>query len=528
MYQVKNVTFNYPTVSRYMFFTLLRLGSLEEAKYALRAYLDLMGLADFDVGVLLDDNNKATSSGASLIEEAVNPEEKDPATDLSRPSTTTTKAHLIYDHLCDCPDESMGTVTDTLLAGVHLYGQEEQNAKLTASLSDLALDLLLLAEEGSPSAQQLEQVYRVRGASYGLLASQSEEHDERARHHQESLNSLTKAVELNDTCWKNHYELGLQQALMRDTHAAILSVTKSIELYPNNVNSWHLLALLYSCKRTDNLPKALKTLEAALQLSSKDVLISANGLPFFSWNNQNEISAHELFAKAESYLSIRMSLLTIKEAMEGPESVLDQYAELFTIYTQLTQQLGISSSSAMSSASSASSDDFTTTAATDNEKRGRRRKSSSISLIRRASFTSIANSITSSVSTGTVTTTAKSGTRRRAASVDEETTTNNYRRSSIPPRRAESDTDDLSDDASSVTTSKRSFSTRRRKQSLPPATSSSTVLHRANSGSNGNSKNSDVDLRKKSLQLIDLGLARRIGTAAASPPQHNNGKQQGI
>jgi hypothetical protein len=80
-----------------MFFTLLRLGSLEEAKYALRAYLGLMNVPDFDTGFTLDD-----------MHETINPEEKDSVTDQSKPLTTISKANCIIRRLSDCLGESIG------------------------------------------------------------------------------------------------------------------------------------------------------------------------------------------------------------------------------------------------------------------------------------------------------------------------------------------------------------------------------------------------------------------------------------
>lgn len=469
-----------------MVFTLLRLGSLEEAKYALRAYLDLMGVPDFDSDIILDDGS---------AEETINPDDKDTATYLSPPLATKKKVYRIIRRLPEQTDESVDSVVQVVLAGIQLYGHEEQNGNLAAYLSDLALDLLLQSQ----ITTQLAQVYRVRGSAYGLLAAQSEEHRDRAIHHEESINSLKKSIELDDKSWRSYYVLGLQQSVMRDTYAAILSVSKSIEIYPHHVDSWHLLALLYSCKRTDNLPKSLKTLEAGLQLSMK-AFPSASGLPVFSWN-EDEANANDIYKQAESYFSIRMSQLTLQEAMEGPESVIDKFEELFTLYSQLTQQLGVSEPSEEVSSP-------TTTPSSPTNTNGGRRRKSSLSLIRRTSLTSIANSISSSVSTGT--------TRKRSSSVEETNT-------SRPPvhRRAESDTDDFSDDssitASTSATTTRKSSTRRHRP--PPASS----VQRSNSNIQ-----SDAELKKRSLQLIDLGMARRIGTAAANPAQHSSsGKAQG-
>lgn len=476
-----------------MVFTLLRLGSLEEAKYALRAYLDLMGIPDFDSGIVLDDGS---------AEETINPDEKDSATDLSPPVATTKKAYRIIRRLPEQPDESVDSVVQVILAGIQLYGHEEQNGKLAAYLSDLALDLLLQSQ----ITAQLAQVYRARGSAYGLLAAQSEEHSDRSIHHEESIKSLKKSVELDDRSWRTYYVLGLQQAVMRDTHAAIVSVSKSIEIHPHHVDSWHILALLYSCKRTDNLPKALKTLEAGLQLSMK-TFPSASGLPVFSWNEE-ESNANDIYKQAESYISIRMSQLTLQEAMEGPESVIDQYEELFTLYSQITQQLGVCEPGEEINTPATPS----SSPSSINGGGGRRRRKSSLSLIRRTSLTSIANSISSSVSTGT--------TRRRSSSVEETNTS----RPPVP-RKAESDTDDFSDDssitASTINTTTRKSSTRRRHRHQPPP--SSSVVQRSNSAIQ-----SEAELKKRSLQLIDLGLARRIGTAAAGPAQHSStGKPQG-
>lgn len=459
-------TFNDPTVNRYTFFTLLRLGSLEEAKYALRAYLDLMGVPDFDTGFILDDTK-------NMHGETFNPEEKDSSTDLTPTLITTSKAKNIIRRLPEYTYESIESIIDVTLAGIKLYGYEEQNGKLAAYLSDLALDLLI----ESQTITRLAEVHRARGASYGLIASQCEDHDLRAIHHEESIKSLERAIAI-DKCWKSYYELALQQALTRDTHAAIHSISKSIELRPNNADSWHLLALLYSCKRTDDLPKALKTLEAGLQLSTKHVS-STTGIPVFSWNS-NEVSASDLYQKAESYLSIRMTQLILKEAMEGPENVMDQYRELFEIYTQLTQQLGIAE--VVEEVLSLSPPSPTV-----------KKRKTSVSLIRRTSL----NSMRISLSAGTA--------RPRASSVEE----SNKAYSQL--QKNDSEFDALSDDSSSVSTSLTRQSSARRGSNRDQPPIASFIQHRAK-----NTLNNETDLRKRSLQLIDLGLARRIGTAAAS------------
>lgn len=490
LYQVKAVTFNNPTISRYIFFTLLRLGSLEESKYALRAYLDLVGVPDFDQDILLDDVFAGSATEASDATHA--PHEKDSATAIAPPLTTTTKAIAILHRLAELQqqDETIDSVISVLLSGVYLYGHEEQDGKLAAYLSDMGLDLLLQSKHKA----YWTEMYRARGCAYSLLASQCEDPDDRVSHHSTALTSLQNAAEHNRACWKSFYTLGLQQAYMRDTHAAIASVRRSVELNPHYAPSWHLLSLLYSCKRTDRLSLASQTLELGLQVAEKQQSIwSVGAIPVYSWT-KGEVNANDVFESAESLISMRMSQLALLEAKDGPESVIDQYQDLFTLYAQLTQQLGLlEATSAPNTPIDFTSSGISTASTTQR----RPRRKSSISLIRRTSLTSIANSITGG---GGSSSSSIKG-RPRSSSVES--------KSSVKPpslgRRAESDTDDFSDDSS--------YSHRRsRKQQRQPTFRSVAAQQQQQEA---------AELKKRSLQLIDLGLARRIGTAAASPAKHN-------
>ncbi|KAK4509975.1 uncharacterized protein ATC70_008125 [Mucor velutinosus] len=491
LYQVKAVTFNNPTISRYIFFTLLRLGSLEESKYALRAYLDLVGVPDFDQDILLDDVFVGSATEAS--DATHDPHEKDSATSIAPPLTTTAKSIAILHRLTELEDETIDSVISVLLAGVYLYGHEEQNGKLAAHLSDMGLDLLLQSKHKA----YWTEMYRARGCAYSLLASQCEDPNDRVSHHQTALTSLQNAAEHNRACWKSFYTLGLQQAYMRDTHAAIVSIRRSIELNPHYASSWHLLSLLYSCKRTDRLSLASQTLELGLQVAEKQQSMwSPGAIPVYSWTKE-EVNANDVFERAESLISMRMSQLALLEAKDGPESVIDQYQDLFSLYAQLTQQLGLLE--AMSTPTTPI--DFTSSGISTSSTLQRPRRKSSISLIRRTSLTSIANSITGNG--GGSSSSIKASGRPRSSSVES--------KSSVKPpslaRRAESDTDDISDDSNASRQS--SYSRRLKKQRQPTFKSVAQQQQQA------------AELKKRSLQLIDLGLARRIGTAAANPAKHN-------
>jgi hypothetical protein len=110
--------------------------------------------------------------------------------------------------------ESFDDVLDVLSASIQLYGHEEQNGHLATFLSDLALELVN-QDDASVSSEKKVKMHRIRGAAYSTLASQSEEHVDRASFHETAAKSLETAVELDPNDWKSHYELGLQKAIMQ-------------------------------------------------------------------------------------------------------------------------------------------------------------------------------------------------------------------------------------------------------------------------------------------------------------------------
>lgn len=479
----------------------MRLGGLEEAKYALHSYLALIGVPDFDTDIALDDMTFTQN-----IEAAADhvPEEKDAATEIVSPSSTTIKAQSILQCLPEHADESIESIIQVILAGIYLYGHEEQDGQLAAFLSDLGWNLL--KELGQVTSALMVNVSRARGTSYCLLASQCVDPKDRAAHHQTAIASLQKAACLDHSCWKNYYCLGLQQAIMRDTHVAIYSICKSIELNPHHVSSWHLLALLYSCQRTNHMTKAVQTLEAGLNVCSSQQLHAMSGIPVFSWT-QDEVNASDVFEKAEAYVSMRMSQIALKEALEGPESALNLYEDLFTTYSQITQQLGLFNTTV---APLPTTDDDISESSNGSHPRTRPRKSS-LSLLRRTSLSSLANSIYGGDSSSSIHSTHTQG-RPRSSSVEEP-------KSSRPPsallRRSESDIDDISDD--SQLSRRSSFSRRQKNRPFKPTNARSNSLNIQQQQQQQQLQDA-AEIKKRSLQLIDLGLARRIGTAAAAHP----------
>lgn len=130
---------------------------------------------------------------------------------------------------------------------------------------------------------------------------------------------------------------------MKDVVAAATHVGKAIQLNPKHLPSWHLLALIYSCKRLQQLPLGMQTLEAGLQECSAHygkppATVASGGLPILSLTN-DETDCQTHMRDSETYLRARLTQLSFLESIEGPETALKLYHELFGIYAKLSHNL---------------------------------------------------------------------------------------------------------------------------------------------------------------------------------------------
>lgn len=134
----------------------MRLGELDEAGYALRAYLETVGLSDID---------KTESSGIEITPNGI--------------LEVTEKAELIIKRiklLSEMSDneyqENEVTVIQVLLSAVLLYGRELEQGELASNLADVALELARESGNSKIDNELLAKCYRAHGAAYGLRASQ--------------------------------------------------------------------------------------------------------------------------------------------------------------------------------------------------------------------------------------------------------------------------------------------------------------------------------------------------------------------
>ncbi|CAO3593098.1 unnamed protein product [Absidia cylindrospora] len=341
LYTAKEKTFNNACIGRLLFFTLMRLGDLDEAKYAFRGYMEMVGLSDTDK---TESNGiEVTANGAQDVH--------------SKVETVQKKLKLMADLNDPMIFESEALVLKVLLAAILLYGRESHQGELASNLADLALELAresITSNEPSDN-DLLAKCYRAHGAAYGLRASQCDDPELRSELHGDALHSLTKAAELQPT-WDSYYELAVQQAQMRDIGSAVTSISHSLQLRSDHLPSWHLLALLSTSRQFHQLPKALQAIEAGLKACDLPAFSPlSSGIPMMSWDNNDEDNSRHHFDIAEAYLTTRMTQIQLLETLEGPDAVLSFYSDLFTIYAKLAQQLGLVNGELEAAASTSSS-----------------------------------------------------------------------------------------------------------------------------------------------------------------------------
>ncbi|ORX58104.1 TPR-like protein [Hesseltinella vesiculosa] len=318
LYHASTLTFNNPSISRGLFYTLLRLGHFDEAKYALRTYLELVGLPD-------GTSNNTSMRGDLSVEAKV----------AMIKAKLNRSSHL----------ETTANVTQILVTGALFYARELRQGNAAIVLANLAVAIVDDAStdpnQVNPTKDSLAvQCHRTRGVSYGLLASQTTEPEKRANYQKESIKSLETATTLDTNQWQTYYELAYQQLQMRDTKAAASSITCAIKLNTDHLPSWVLLALVYTSQQ--KLTEALTILEHALaetQAADRLVHLDTSGAPALSWTN--EINCLDLMNTAESLVQIHLVQLSCIAQASSPTDVLPQLSDMFSLYSVLTTHLGI-------------------------------------------------------------------------------------------------------------------------------------------------------------------------------------------
>ncbi|KAI9481221.1 MAG: hypothetical protein EXX96DRAFT_635056, partial [Benjaminiella poitrasii] len=343
-------------ISRHLFYVLLRLGELKEAKAAFTRYLEMLGVKDCQWGVIslgnkdnddsdddsndMDDIVKTLQTKlASIVQTSLASANKN-LSNLERIHTTNDDSEMGIARKAPTGsfenDTEFEVVRLLLAAAQQLYGQLEERWQEASALSDLATVILeesehLKKKKANQWRSLMVQSRRTTGIAYGLYASQCQDRKQRSRCLSESLIALKRASELDTRSWQTFYELGLQQLIVGDLSSAIASIKRSIKLRNDFIPSWHLLALIQSSRQLHALPSSLEVIQQVHDYklhqelySDPDPLDTEEGQAFFE--------------RADSYIKLQMTQVKILEALEGPEAILKTYSGILDTYAALSRK----------------------------------------------------------------------------------------------------------------------------------------------------------------------------------------------
>ncbi|KAI8987068.1 hypothetical protein BDB01DRAFT_593512 [Pilobolus umbonatus] len=371
-HRIRQLTFNSLSVTRHIFHILLRLGNVEEARHALLQYLALLGIPELDsVMAITDDNDDdilnrvvetiqgklqsivedSTESAnytflqieSRLKEERVLVEETEDANYVPfKPVVKRKPPPGSFEY-----DNDFDVVRLLLIGAQEIYATLLENAQYAVLLTDIGVSLMEESELKKKKASQwrslMVQCRRTRGISYTLWASRCNDEERRFAYYTESLLSLKRASELDPRSWQTYYELGIQQAMMGDLTSAATSIRRCIKLRGDFIPSWHLLGLIQSSRQVHSYPKALQLLQSAFAYGDiiefiNQELEEEEGIEIVGLNTEEGI---DFFDNAESYMKLRMTQVKLIEALEGSESVLKIYPDLFDMYYKFSRKMNI-------------------------------------------------------------------------------------------------------------------------------------------------------------------------------------------
>ncbi|GAN06464.1 hypothetical protein MAM1_0124c05948 [Mucor ambiguus] len=396
LYRMRKFTFNSLCTTRHIFYTLLKLGEVQEAKLALLEYLELLNVPH----VLDRDQSALTLAEQQQNMDSSDDEDEDAYLEniaetiqnrldhIVHQSLSSTNKNLLFwedklkllqgardsdeeeeEEFYSSDDSSpppapqrmpqkkapIGSyesdmefdVVKLIIAASHqLYGQHYKQGQEASALSDIAVALMeesehLKKKKASQWRLLMVQSRRVRGASYGLYAMQCHDEKKRSIYMAESIASLKRASELDSRSWQTFYELGLQQALMGDMVSAASSAKRSIKLRGDFIPSWHLLSLVQSSRQFHALPKSLQLIQAALGYHMNMIENFDNEEDPDLILTLDTEEGQDFFDRAEAYMKLRMSQLCFLEILEGAEAAIKVYPNIFDMYAKLSQKMSL-------------------------------------------------------------------------------------------------------------------------------------------------------------------------------------------
>ncbi|CEP11254.1 hypothetical protein [Parasitella parasitica] len=311
-------TFNSPCITRHLFHALVKLGDYEQAEHALRTYLYLVGLES----KALVESRAAT---AALASDSFGYNTSVPGTDKVDELAVAEKLKKSDGPQRSEQVETFDSKIKLLVTAVEMYCRELGKGADAVNMAEMAEQLYSkeMAANNQHDAHFIETgalIYRIQGAAFGFLASQTFDQDRRPKYHERALASLRTSIAIDNKSWQTYYQLGLQLAEMRDIVQAMQMVTQSLQCNSQHLPSWHLLALLCTCPIKESQAQALKTCDIALTEANK---ITAKD----SWVDYSD--------NIRQHVLLQMTQTLLVERVHGEEAALGAQEALFQLFGKI-------------------------------------------------------------------------------------------------------------------------------------------------------------------------------------------------
>ncbi|KAG0797788.1 hypothetical protein G6F22_004619 [Rhizopus arrhizus] len=298
-------TFNSPSITRHLFHALYQLGEYEEAEYALRSYLYLVGLISYGW-------EEAHKYGNAL---AIDQQGISMAIPTARPNLSDENTKGEHDSIGDIKNvegEKIPNMLQVLMSAIKMYCNDLAKSVEAVEMAEIAKELYQKNKQNL-TADIAASLYRAIGVAYGLLGCQTFDPEVRPTYHEKALSYLKQSLEINNHSWETYYQLALQQAEMHDIGQAIQSITRALQVNSSHLPSWHLLTLIVSCPVQGDFKQALKTCEIGLQ----------------------QIELKDDHDESEQFMLFQMTRTWLLYALNGPESALTSSEILFSSFGKI-------------------------------------------------------------------------------------------------------------------------------------------------------------------------------------------------
>jgi tetratricopeptide (TPR) repeat protein len=336
LYLLSRVTFHSQRILRYLFVLLVASENYEEAKLALKLYIQIVDKAR---------EGDAAELGGKIEEEKMDDEvQEGPANGMEAKEGHKDKQSDRKDNDHDSDEDYV----NTLLHGVHVYAKYLHDAHAADELARKVIDFVdgqdhrTLAKDFTLWAK----VKRMAGVARAALCAAENNAATRTVLHEEALSLLKQSINLDDQSSETFYALAYLQSEMLDSVNSIRMARRAVELEPANVENWHLLTLLLSSQK--DYKGALNVAEEGLgeaedddeadSLSSKP---TSNGV-YTNGNMDKSVSSRTLLLsvdypprgteRAQSILRLMMTHNALEEVVEGGLAAIEGQREIFEFF----------------------------------------------------------------------------------------------------------------------------------------------------------------------------------------------------